>query len=116
MWSRSGRRLTASIDQSSAIALAGLQEREAAFAQVFENAAREKQKYSEATDRQIATTEAEAARALLPPWQAAQQKIVDDYVRAAGKEFAMKCGPDMVDHRASKATREIVGRMGAGAS
>jgi len=59
--------------------LQGLQQAQSAVDSVQQNAQRERLKYSEDTDRQISATEAEAARALEPPWEAAQQKIIDDY-------------------------------------
>ena len=65
--------------------LSGLQQVQQAINAVQENGAREKQKYTEDVDRQIAQTEAEAARSLLPPWQAAQQKIADEYQQRVQK-------------------------------
>lgn len=61
------------------VMLSGLEKVQQAIDSVQENSARERQKYTEETDRQISQTEAEAARALMPPWQAAQEKILDDY-------------------------------------
>lgn len=62
-----------------ALLLQGLQQAQTAIDSVMQNAQRERLKYTQDTDRQIEVTEAEAARALLPPWEAAQQKIIDDY-------------------------------------
>ena len=64
---------------NQAVAVQGELQRNAASQAIQQNAARERLKYTEEADRQIAQTEAEAARSLLPPWQAAQQKIIDDY-------------------------------------
>lgn len=65
--------------QDQTTVLQGAQKEGAAISAVQDAAQREKLKYAQDTDRQIAQIEAEAARALLPPWQAAQQKIADDY-------------------------------------
>jgi len=46
---------------------------------ILANAARERQKFTQQTDEQIAQMEAQAARETMAPWQAAQQNIIDQY-------------------------------------
>jgi hypothetical protein len=65
--------------------IAAEQRLQAALANVDQNAQRERGAYTQKTDEEIARTEAEAARAYLPAWQAAQERIADDYTQRLAK-------------------------------
>ena len=52
---------------------------------IEQNADRERQQYSRQINEQISQTEAQAARLTLPPWQAAQQQIADEYAQRLQK-------------------------------
>jgi hypothetical protein len=52
---------------------------------ILANAQRERAAYTHKTDEEISHTEAEAARAYLPAWQAAQERIEDDYTQRLAK-------------------------------
>jgi hypothetical protein len=65
--------------------IAAEQRLQAALANVDQNAQRERAAYTQKTDEEIAHTEAEAARAYLPAWQAAQERIEDDYTQRLAK-------------------------------
>ena len=52
---------------------------------IQQNAQRERVALTQKTDEQISQMEAEAARATLPPWQAAQERIADEYAQRLAK-------------------------------
>ena len=64
----------------------GTQVMQDAVSVVLQNAARERVELSRKTDEQITQMEAQAARATLPPWQAAQQDIIDQLNQRLAKE------------------------------
>ncbi|MGB8887112.1 MAG: hypothetical protein WCC87_10345 [Candidatus Korobacteraceae bacterium] len=59
--------------------VAGLQQEQAAITNVLQNAQRQRVELTQKNDEQIAQIETQAARLSLPPWEAAQQQIIEEY-------------------------------------
>ena len=66
----------------------GLQAAEAQVEQVMQNAARQRAELTQKTDEQITQIETQAARLTLPPWEQAQQQIIDEYQQRVEKATA----------------------------
>jgi hypothetical protein len=66
----------------------GLQAAEVQVDQVMQNAARQRAELTQKTDEQITQIETQAARLTLPPWEQAQQQIIDEYQQRVEKATA----------------------------
>ena len=65
--------------------LNGALQAESAVTNVFDDAQRERLELTKKNDEQVAQVEMQAARLSLPPWQQAQQQIIDEYQQRVQK-------------------------------
>ena len=100
--------------------------------QIEQNSDRERQQYSQQVNEQISQTEAQAARLILQPWQAAQQQIGDEYAQRLQKirtdvqqhvvteqqgaqqaSAAWALANAQMQHQAEQSRDQIAGRLGS---